>query len=369
MSRERLVGSVAFGVSVWAFLAASPGVAAGTPTLDEPRLESFAGLSLACVAKEYPNRPNLSLDSSEDLKSNRDLHPVFFGCYDWHSAVHAHWALVRMLKKTQQAPLRQKIAEALERSLQPDKIAIELKYFTEGSSAERFERPYGYGWLLRLAQELRSLEHPMAAGWVRALEPLEKRIRELYLKSFELFDFPVRTGLHENFAFSLAHAYDYAKSRKDGEFLAAVMKNALKYYKADKACPISYEPSGEDFLSPCLAEAEVMARVLEPGAFQSWLKGFLDSKSLAKFLEPISPSPDSLKDPRTVHLVGLNFQKAWALRHIAQALPAKDPLRAKLTAAADAHRAKSTEFMFKSDYGGTHWLASFALFDWTGAGL
>jgi hypothetical protein len=339
------------------------------PPLTEERLQSFAALSLKCVGQEYSNKPNLTLDSAADLKSNRDLHPIFFGCFDWHSAVHGHWALVRILKLSKDEALRKRIWEALDRDFTPEKVATELRYFTEGSAAERFERPYGYGWLLRLALELRTLEHPRAAEWAKTLEPLEKRIRELYLKTFDRFDFPVRVGLHENFAFAMAHAYDYAKGRGDSELLSAIRKRALSYYGKDERCPIAYEPSGEDFLSPCLAEAEVMARVLEPAAFGRWLNGFLDARALARFLQPVSPRADALKDPRTVHLVGLNFQKAWALHRVANALPARDPLRTKLMAAADAHRAKSTELMFLSDYGGTHWLASFALYDWSGVGL
>jgi hypothetical protein len=340
---------------------------AAVPPLDEAKLQSFAGLSLACIGREYTNRPNLTVDSASDLKANRELHPIFYGCFDWHSAVHAHWALARILKFSHDEAFRARVAEALDRSIQPEAVGVELKYFTVGPSAEGFERPYGYGWFLRLMKELRELDHPRAKAWVATLEPLEKRIRELYLKYFSRFDFPVRVGLHENTAFAMAHAYDYARSRGDEDLMNVIRTKAQEYYAHDRKCPLDYEPSGEDFLSPCLAEADVMSRVLEPSAFRTWFHAFVDRKQLDRFLKPISPNAGGMKDPRTVHLVGLNFQKAWTLRRIANRLGAGDPWHGRLLAAAEEHSSRSRDLMFRSDYGGTHWLASFALFDWTGA--
>jgi hypothetical protein len=339
------------------------------PSLSPARVSELVGLSLACVEKEFPNKPShIYCDAAEVLRPSVAT-PVFFGCFDWHSAVHGHWTMVRVLKFFPGLPEEPEIRAILARRLQPELVGREALFFAEERSAT-FERPYGLAWLLRLSAELRTFEDEQAQEWARALRPLEemtvRRIEE-YLPRLSV---PVRSGTHSSTAFAMAHALDYARAVGDKSFEALLVERARAFFLADRDCPTAYEPSGEDFVSPCLAEADVMRRVLAPEEFRTWLDGFLPPIDSARFA-PLRTPTEVLdrEDPRIGHLIGLSFQRAWSFRGIAAALPESDPKRARLLQMAADHESDALAQMFDSGYGGAHWLASFAIFALTGAGI
>ena len=329
-----------------------------------PRL---VALSLHCVAREYPNKPGDVRIDDKSAQPPRKLHPAFYGCYDWHSAVHGHWAMVRLLKSRPGLAAATEIRQALDRRLTPKNIAGELAYF-EKKHHRLFERPYGWGWLLRLAAELRTFDDDDARRWSAALAPLEKLLAERTVDYLARLSVPVRAGTHASTAFALAHIYDYARVAGDRRLGQAIEAAARRFYMDDTDCPVDYEPSGEDFVSPCLAEADLMRRVLPGARFQVWLSRFFPPMTSERFASVLRP-PRVLdkKDPRIGHLIGLSLQRAWTMRGVASALTANDPRRRILHAAAAVHREDALSQMFNSGYGGAHWLASFAIFLLTAA--
>jgi hypothetical protein len=336
-------------------------------SLDADRAGKLAALSLACLEKEYPNKTSDVADGDETVRPPRVLHPAFFGCFDWHSSVHGHWALVRLLKTVGFAESG-KARGILDAHFTPDRIAGELAYFAEPRN-KTFERPYGFGWFLRLAAELRTWDDPDAKKWAAAIEPLERHIAQALSAYLDTLSVPVRAGTHDSTAFAMAHAHDYAAAVGDAALLAAVEKRARDFYLGDSACPTGYEPSGEDFISPCLAEADLMRRVLEPAEIAPWLDRFFAELDAPAFAPLRSPAiVKDLEDPRIGHLIGLSLQRAATYRGIAAALPEADPRRAVLERLAAIHRDDGLEKMTASGYGGEHWLASFAIFLLTDAG-
>lgn len=359
---------------------ASPAHAAGDGAATEPppaaaqelsaaAVESFAALALACVHQEYPNKIAHVLASDADVRPPRELTPAFYGCYDWHSAVHGHWLLARLARLHPEAPFASRARAALGVSLTVERLAAELGYL-EGKGRVSFERPYGLAWLLQLAAELREWQDPEAAAWARALAPLERAAAARLVDWLPKLTHPIRGGEHDQTAFALGLALDWARVAGDRDTEAVIVASLRRFYAADRACPLGYEPSGHDFLSPCLAEADALRRVLAPRELAAWLDGFLPElprDGRADWLEPGVVTDPS--DPKLAHLDGLNLSRAWMLEGIAAGLPAEDARRRALVAAAERHRAASLPRVTGEHYEGGHWLGSFATYLVTRRGL
>src|SRR5437899_340814 len=331
--------------------------------------ERFASLALACVHKEYPNKISHTLNSDADVAPPRRLTPAFYGCYDWHSSVHGHWLLVRLVRTFPEATFVSPAREALRQSLTADNIAQEAAYLRAEGRAS-FERPYGLAWLLQLVAELREWDDPEAHQMAANLHPLEQAAKERLENWLPKLSNPVRIGEHDQTAFALGVMLDYARTAGNEEFAKLVSDSAKKFFLADKNCPLAYEPSGEDFLSPSLGEADVMRRVLPQSEFAKWFKEFMPqipTTANADWL-PVAISPDP-SDPKLAHLDGLNLSRAWMLEGILSALPSDDPRRPTLQAAADAHRRAGLAAVTGEHYEGGHWLGSFAVYLTTRRGI
>lgn len=331
-------------------------------SFDQAQAGRFAGLALDCVHKEYPNKIAHALNSAADVKAPRELTPAFYGCYDWHSSVHGHWLLVRLARLFPKAPLAAEARQAVGQSLTPANLAQEVKYLSaEGRST--FERPYGLAWLLQLAAELKEWDDPQAREWAAAMRPLEQAATARIAAWLPKLSYPVRTGEHSNTAFGMGLMLDYAKAAGNAEFGRLVESRARDFYLKDRNCPLNYEPSGEDFLSPCLAEADVMRRVLAPSEFAPWLSAFLPKIEL----EPTRVT--DVTDGKLYHLAGLNLSRAWMLEGIVSKLPAGDARRQPLTALAGRLKQAGLESIQGEHYEGGHWLGSFAVYLVSGRGL
>ena len=349
-----------------AFIASAEAQDAPVPESEHAR---FMQLALNCVQREYPNKISHVLQDGEDAQTPRQLHPAFYGCYDWHSAVHGHWLMVRLLRTMEPGSFTEQATAALDANLTPETIAGEVAYF-EGEGRGSFERPYGLAWLLQLGLELREWEDPRAERWLAALEPLETVVADRYKAWLPNLLYPIRIGTHNQSAFGLALALDWARTTGDAELERLIVEKSLEFHRDDLNCPIGYEPSGEDFLSPCLMEADLMRRVMPQEEYAAWLGAFLPdipTDGSADWLEPgrvVDPT-----DGKLVHLDGVNLSRAWNLEAIAHALPEDDPRAAALQASADRHGAEGTASVTGEDYAGGHWLASFATYYVTGRAL
>ncbi|MGZ6971789.1 MAG: DUF2891 domain-containing protein [Thermoanaerobaculia bacterium] len=352
---------------VLALLAGSP-APASAPAFDEAAARRFADLALTCVAREYPNKIAHTLESDEDAKPPRLLTPVFFGCYDWHSSVHGHWLLARLARRFPEAAFAARARAALRTFFTPDKVAGEVAYL-ERSDRATFERPYGLAWLLQLSAELRGWNDPEAKAWVKTLEPLERAAAGRLADWLPKLATPIREGEHAQTAFAFGLALDWARSAGDAAMERVLLARTRELYSRDRACPIAYEPSGQDFLSPCLAEADLMRRLLAPPTFATWLRRFLpgipvDGSPWLKAAVVTDPS-----DGKLVHLDGLNLSRAWMLDGIAASLPPRDPRLAALRSAAAEHRASGLAAVTGAHYEDSHWLGTFAVYLVTGVGL
>ena len=329
----------------------------------------FADLALACVHQEYPNKIAHVLQGDDDVQPPRALTPAFRGCFDWHSAVHGHWLLVRLARLYPEAPFAPRARAALEKSLTPENVAAEVRYL-EGPDRASFERPYGLAWLLQLHAELREWDDPQAREWATALDPLARLCARRLTTWLPKLTRPVRVGEHSQTAFGLGLALDWARTVGDTASAAVFQSAVRRFFLADRACPIDYEPGGEDFLSPCLAEAVAVGRVLPPADFARWLDEFLPD--LPRDGRGDWLAPGVVSDPtdgKLIHLYGLNLSRAWMLEGISARLPAGDDRRAALLAAARVHREASLPNVTAEHYGGGHWLGSFATYLVTGRGL
>jgi hypothetical protein len=318
----------------------------------------FARIALGGVRREFPNKMDHILYAPEDVRSPRQLHPAFYGCFDWHSAVHGHWMLARLLRGFPDLPEAEAIRGVLDEHLAPAAVAGEVAYFRH-PGRQTFERPYGWAWLLKLAAELEAWDTEPARTWSAQLQPLADTVAERFLGFLPRQTYPIRTGVHPNTAFSLELALDYARVHRDGALEALVTERARTYYRKDRSGPVRSEPGGEDFLSPCLEEAALMARILPAGSFRTWVAGFLPDLEGSPVLTPAVVSDRS--DPRIVHLDGLNLSRARALQALAAALGPKDPGHAMLERAALRHAEAALPHVASGDYGGEHWLATFAV--------
>lgn len=326
------------------------------PTLNLEQANRLAQLPLHCMDTEYPNKLNQTIGGASDLKSPKELHPAFYGCFDWHSAVHGHWSLVSLLKQFPDLENREDIEQKLLQNISKENIEKELVYF-EGQYSKSFERTYGWAWLLKLAEELHTWDSGTARELEANLQPLTDLIVSKYLEFLPKLNYPIRVGEHPNTAFGMSFAYDYAIT-VDNEVLAELIeKRAMDFYNDDQDCPLEWEPSGFDFLSPCLEEAALMKRVLEQEEFQSWINDFLPELGDETFDWSVGEVSDR-SDGKLVHLDGVNFSRAWSLNYIAKDLPQFSHLKNL----ANKHINHSLPSIVGDSYEGGHWLGSFAIY-------
>jgi len=296
-----------------------------TPTFDATAAARFAKLALKCVHQEYPNKIAHVLNDDQDVAPPRRLTPAFYGCYDWHSSVHGHWLLVRLARTFPDAPFAADARAALQQSITPDHIKDEVAYI-KGPGRASFERPYGLAWLMQLGMELREWDDPIAKVLAANLKPLELAAKERLSDWLPKLSNPIRIGEHNQTAFSFGLLLDSARNSGDKQFEALLIDRIRVFYLKDRNCPMAYEPSGEDFLSPCLGEADVVRRVLPPKEYEVWLTKFLPqipTDGSTAWLKPAIVTDPS--DPKLAHLDGLNLSRAWMLEGISSGLPAKDP--------------------------------------------
>lgn len=336
---------------------------------DAASAQRFKALALACVHQEYPNKIAHVMSSDADVAPPRELTPVFYGCFDWHSAVHGHWLLVRLLRLYPNDPDSAAVAAALDASFQPDRVAGELTYIRHDQRAS-FERPYGVAWLLQLMAELREWDDPRARTWAETLEPLEAAYVENMTDWLGKLAYPIRIGEHAQTAFAFALFIDWARTVGDAAFEQLVVQRSREFYGDDRHCPLAYEPGGQDFLSPCLAEADLMRRVLEPTEYAAWLAEFLPgipTDGVSDWL-PLAVVTDRT-DGKLAHLDGLHLSRAWALNGMVEGLPADDARRAAIKAASVEQGDAGLAAVTGEHYEGGHWLGSFATYLVTARGL
>ena len=343
----------------------APPVPPAPPELTSLTAESasnFAQITLRCVAKAYPSQPGYVLNAPEDVQLPEAVHPAFYGCYDWHSSVHGHWMLARILHLFPALPEAPAIIAALDRSLIAENLAVEATYFTRPGTAA-FERMYGWAWTLKLAEELHRSSSPAAKRWEQHLQPLATALVKRYLDFLPKQTYPIRTGVHPNTAFALGFALDYAVALGDAVLKDAVVARSRDYFLGDTDYPAKLEPNGSDFLSPALVEADLMRRVLSPEEFARWFEAYLPAMGDGQpgNLLTIAVVTDR-SDPQLGHLDGLNLSRAWAMRNIAAALPPDARARAFLADAGHTHAVDALQHVATGHYEGEHWLASFAVF-------
>jgi hypothetical protein len=321
----------------------------------------LAELPLHCIQQEYPNKTAHTIEGAADAKlTPRQLHPSFYGCFDWHSSVHGHWMLVRLLKTTKGLPKEPQIRQILAESFQPQAIAGEVNYFQNYKLAKTFERTYGWAWLLKLDEELRDWDDPQGRQWARNIQPLTNLIVQLWSGYLPKQTYPNRTGVHPNTAFGLVFALDWARAAKDAKFEAQIVQRAKDYYLNNTAVTAFQEPDGTDFLSPSLEVADLMRRVLPPAEFPNWFKQYMTTAGLANLTKP--PTVSDRSDYQIVHLAGLSLSRAWCLYGVAGALPQNSARTQNMLASAKKLLDAALPHVTAGNYGGEHWLASFAVY-------
>jgi hypothetical protein len=342
-------------------LAVQPAHADAARALNADSAARFAGLALKCLHDEYPNHISVGIERDADLKPPHELTPAFYGCFDWHSDVHGHWLLVRLLRLDPHAAFAPRARAELDRSFTAANMATEVAFFRHPQRTS-FERPYGLAWILKLAAELHEWDDPDAKRWSDALRPLEIEAAARLIDWLPKLQYPIRIGEHDQTAFSFGLIWDWAGVVNDVQMQQLLREAANRFYLRDRDCPLNYEPSGQDFLSPCLSEADFMRRVLDRRTFERWLALFLPGipHRAASWLEPARVTDRA--DPKLAHLDGLNLSRAWMLEGIAAALADNDRRRASLLATARAHRDASLPFITGEHYEGGHWLGTFAVY-------
>jgi len=327
-----------------------------TPVLNLQKANKLAELPLHCINTEYPNKLSQTLGGDEDLKSPTQLHPAFYGCFDWHSSVHGHWSLVSLLKQFPNINNADAIKQKLLQNISKENIEAEVAYFY-GKHNKSYERTYGWTWLLKLAEELHTWDDATARVLEINLQPLTNIIVQKYIEFLPKLNYPLRNGTHTNTAFGLSFAYDYAETVNNETLKTAIKDRATYFYTNDKNCPMSWEPSGSDFLSPCLEEAALMKRLLATEDYKSWLDAFLPQLKDKNFTLEVGIVSDRT-DGHLVHLDGVNFSRAWSLNKISDGLPEYN----HLTHIANQHINYSLPSLVGDSYEGGHWLGSFAIY-------
>ncbi len=331
-------------------------------TLDQATASRFAQLALNCVQKEYPNKTGHVMNDASEVLTPSEMHPAFYGCFDWHSSVHGHWMLVRVLKLFPNLPKNAEIRKSLNENLSAENILKEVEYYNQ-EGRKSFERTYGWAWLLKLAEELNGWNDSGGEIWRKNLSPLTNRIIKNYTDFLPKQTYPVRTGVHPNTAFGISFALDYAKKTNNISFQDLLVKSSKTFYSNDINGPAQWEPGGEDFLSPALIEADLMRRVLDQDDFVKWIHDFLPGFFDKEYPNLTNPAIVSDRDdPKGVHLDGLNLSRAWCMLGISNALPEDDPLREILLTAANVHSKDALSNVSSGNYEGEHWLASFAVY-------
>ncbi|MFC3193995.1 DUF2891 domain-containing protein [Marinicella sediminis] len=327
----------------------------------------MAQLALKCLDQIYPNSVKHVLNSAEDARPPDELYPAFFGCFDWHSSVHGHWLLARVARLFPNHPESAAIIQRLDNHFTSERMAAELRYFQQ-PGRQGFERPYGLAWFLQLYTEINNWQHPQAKQWLAAMQPLKDHVVHQLSDWIPKLAYPIRGGEHSQTAFAFGMAHDYASQTGDQALLSLINEHSLRLYAGDRRCPVNYEPSGHDFLSPCLAEGDLMRRVMTATEFKIWLKRFLPGIRKDKNWLPVAQVTDRI-DGKLAHLDGLNLSRAWMLEGIAYALPDNDKRREKLLKIADQHASAGLAGVTGEHYAGGHWLGSFATYYLTQRGL
>jgi hypothetical protein len=339
-----------------------PNIPALGQKLTDDQAASLAQLAIAGLQREFPNKPANVITSPETILGPKQMHPAFYGCYDWHSSVHGHWMLIRLLKTNPNHPLAAESRKRLNENLTEGNIQAEAIYFDEKEN-KSFERMYGWAWLLRLAGELHVWDDPMGQTWRKAILPLEAKIVELTKGYLPRLKQPIRTGVHPDTAFALGQILDYARIVSERELEDLIVARAREYYGNDAQYNSDYEPSGEDFFSQSLNEADLMRRILPTQEFGDWLSRFLPDLSTRKksrLLEPVEVS--DVTDGKLVHLAGLDLSRAWCMQGIARSLPKGDSRVALLDTTAKEHARIGLGYVFSGHYEGEHWLGTFAVY-------
>ena len=329
--------------------------------LSEIDARRFVDLALAGLNREFPNKPGNVLRSPGDAKTPSQLTPVFFGHFDWHSSVHGHWTLIRLIRLFPKAEWNQAVRTELSKKLTREGLEKEAAYLRKNPS---FERMYGWAWALRLGIELRALDDGQGRVWASLYRPVEEVIVTNAKSYLPKLDWPIRCGFHPESSFALGHMLDWARATGDEDFVDLLIKKAKGFYSGDLAYPVRYEPSGNDFFSPGLNEADLMRRVLPAVEYRAWLGKFFPGFDLGNLTKPVTVS--DFEDGHLVHLVGLNLSRAWNLRGIASALEGESKLA--LLKVADAHEKEGLRDAVSGHYEGDHWLGTFAVYLLTGAG-
>ena len=316
----------------------------------------LATLPLKCLQQEYPNKLGQLLIDSTEIQSPKKLHPTFYGCFDWHSSVHGHWSLVYLLKRYPNLANKEQIIQKLKTNLSKENIQVEIDYLNK-KHEKSFERTYGWNWLLKLQLELETSNEPFAKELAQNLKPLSNIIIERYIEFLPKLLYPVRVGTHSNTAFGLTNAWDYAVFSKNEVLQKSIKENAIRLFQKDENCPFNWEPSGTDFLSPCMEEMALMQRILPKNEFLTWLKKFAPNLFKKDYKWEVARVSDRT-DGHLVHLDGLNFSRAWNMYHLLNQYPNEFKHLKNL---ADYHLNFSLPSVVDGNYEGEHWLASFAL--------
>lgn len=333
-----------------------------TLALTPEQASRFAKLALKGIQKQFPHKPGEVWNSDADVRGPRALHPAFYGSYDWHSSVHGHWMLVRLLRLFPQLPEAAEIRKVLDAHLSEKNLQVEAEQFKR-AGAQSFERPYGWAWFLKLAEELHSWDDDDARNWEKNLKSLTDLLVARYLAYFPKQTYPIRSGVHSNTAFGLAFAFDYAVATGKQDLVRLLKERGQTYFGSDTGIPARWEPDGADFFSPSLMEADLMRRILPAPAFKVWLGKLLPDLGKGEprsLLEP--PTVTDRSDPQIVHLDGLSLSRAWCMRNIADVLGPEDPAGRALAASARRHASSGLAHVSSGDYAGEHWLASFAVY-------
>lgn len=336
------------------------GFAQTVPVLSDSVALKLSRLPLHCISQEYPNKTGHIINHAGEVPlSPQQLHPAFYGCFDWHSSVHGHWMLIRLLRTKPQLSNRDEIIQALNNTLTKENIETEATYFTQYELATGFERTYGWAWILKLDEELASWDNPLGRKWHENLRPLTEKIVSMWEEYLPKQTYPNRTGVHPNSAFALAFAIDWARATGHTIFEKNLTEKSLYFYGNDTQTPAHLEPDGSDFFSPSLQIADLMRRILSREKFVAWFDAFYTQQGLNNVSE--IPIVSDLNDFQTVHLVGLSFSRAWCMKGIAESLPDNHPAKQHFTEAAQKLLNNALPLVFEGNYGGEHWLASFAM--------
>ena len=337
--------------------------------LSDAQVAKFAGLALKNIQTEYPNKPSNVVVDVASVRTPKTMHPAFYGCFDWHSSVHGHWMLVKLLKDYPGNSVEAEIRKKLEENLSTENLAGELAYFQE-KQHKAFERTYGWAWYLRLVAELETWEDEQGKRWRENLRGLEQLLVERTLDYLPKLSFPIRTGIHPDTGFALGQILDYARVVQNRPLETLLVKRAKDYYLNDRDYPTRYEPSGQDFFSSCLNEADLMRRVLSQKEFVAWFDEYLPGLKQGdggNLLQPVTVS--DVTDGYIVHLAGLDLSRGWCMQGIASALPKNDPRIELLQKSAREHAKMGFGYVFSGHYEGDHWLATFAIYLQAGVGV